>query len=83
MKKTDWALIILIVALVGVASYFIVGALLPAPGENPEMVETASVITDKISEPNDKIFGEGAINPTVKVTLGNQGGEQPFTLRSN
>lgn len=83
MKKTDWALIILIVILVGVASYFVVGLLLPLPEDNPETAETASAISDSISEPSSKVFGGGAINPTVKVTIGNQGGEQPFTLGEN
>lgn len=83
MKKSDWALLILIVALVGVASYFVVGALLPAPGENPETVKTAAAILESIDEPSERVFGPNAINPTVKVTIGNQGGGQPFTLEGN
>ena len=38
MKKSDWAAIILIVALVGVASYFIVGAIMPSPADNLQTV---------------------------------------------
>ena len=83
MKKTDWAMVILIVALVGVASYFIVGALLPSPGDNPEVVETAEAISSDYEKPDPKTFSADAINPTVKVTIGNQGGEEPFTLGSN
>ncbi|MGE5309630.1 MAG: hypothetical protein ACM3JF_00950 [Sphaerimonospora mesophila] len=83
MKKTDWAMVILIVAIVGVASYFVVGALLPSPGENPETVETATAISSDYKTPSEKNFSADAINPTVKVTIGNQGGEEPFTLGSN
>ena len=82
MKKSDWALIVLIVVIVGIASYFVVSAVLPSPGANPEKVETAEEIKSSIVEPDTKIFGSGAINPTVKVTIGNQGGQQPFTLGS-
>ncbi len=80
MKKSDWALIILIVAIVGVASYFIASALLPAPTKNPQTVPTAEPITAEITEPSDKIFNDNAINPTVRVTIGDQSVRPPFTL---
>jgi hypothetical protein len=83
MKKADWAMVILIVAVVGVASYFIVGAVVPSPGDNPEAVETAAAITSNYDAPTEKNFSSDAINPTVKVIIGNQGGEEPFTLGSN
>ena len=76
-------MVIVIVAVVGVASYFIVGAIIPSPGANPETVETATAITSSYDAPNEKNFSSDAINPTVKVTIGNQGGEEPFTLGSS
>ena len=83
MKKSDWAMSVLVVVLVGIASYFVLSAILPAPGgDNPEVVETAETIKSGITEPDGKVFGSGAINPTVKVTIGNQGGDQPFKLGS-
>ena len=82
MKKSDWALILLIVTIVGIASYFVVDTLLPTPGANPETVETAEAISSSIVTPDATVFGEDAINPTVKITVGNQGGEQPFILGS-
>ena len=80
MKKSDWALIVLIVAIVGVASYFIANALLPAPTKNPQTVPTAEAITSTIAEPSEKIFNKEAINPTVRVTIGDQSDRPPFTL---
>jgi len=80
MKKTDWALVILIVAIVGVASYFVVSAILPAPNENPQTVPTAEPITSDVVTPSKEIFSENSINPTVRVTIGNQSDQPPFTL---
>lgn len=80
MKKSDWAAIILIVALVGVASYFIVGAIMPSPADNLQTVPIASEITDAVVDPSAKVFNDQAINPTVKTTIGDQGGQQPFDV---
>lgn len=80
MKKSDWAAIILIVALVGVASYFIVGAIMPSPADNLQTVPIASEITDAVADPSTKVFNDQAINPTVKTTIGDQGGQQPFDV---
>jgi hypothetical protein len=86
VKKSDWALIILIVAIAGVISYFSANALLPAPNKNPQTVPTAEAITApdyKENPPNDRIFNEDAINPTVRVTIGDQSDRPPFTLGDN
>ena len=50
MKKSDWAAIILIVALVGLASYFIVGMVMPSPEENLQSVPVVTEITDTVAE---------------------------------
>lgn len=70
MKKNDWAAIILIIAIVGLASYFIVGAVMPSPSDTPQTVPTAMEISGTVAEPNDKVFNSDAINPTVRVTIG-------------
>ena len=56
MKKSDWAAIILIVALVGVASYFIVGAIMPSPADNLQSVPIATEITETVADPNEEVF---------------------------
>lgn len=80
MKKSDWALIVLIIAVVGIAAYFIVNAFVGSPTDNPEKVETAPVIVTEVVEPSESIFNANAINPTVKVTIGESGSQQPFSL---
>ena len=80
MKKSDWALVILIVAIAGIASYFVVNAFLPAPNKDPQTVPTADPITTTVAAPSDQIFNTDAINPTVRVTIGDQSNQPPFTL---
>ena len=80
MKKNDWAAIILIIGLVALVSYFLVGALLPSPVDDPETVPIAVEITDVVAEPSTEIFSSNAINPTVRTTIGDQGGQQPFDI---
>jgi hypothetical protein len=80
VKKADWALIVLIVAVVGVIAYFVVGQLVPSPNKTLEQVPTATAISPTIDEVDTMIFNAEAINPTVKVTIGNQSDRPPFTL---
>lgn len=84
MKKSDWAAIVLIIALVGLVSYFAVGSLMPSPKNNKQKVKVVPEITDSVVKPSSRIFNDTAINPTVKTTIGNQDPSQlPFTLGSD
>jgi hypothetical protein len=80
MKKNEIALIILIVSVAAVATYFTVAAFLPPAGKNPVEVEQAEVIESTVVKPSATVFNKDAINPTVKVSIGNQSNQQPFTI---
>ena len=80
MKKTDWALVILIVIIAGLISYFVISAVLPAPNKDPQTVPTATPMTTSVVAPSNQIFSSDAINPTVKVIIGGQNPKPPFTL---
>lgn len=81
MKKNEIALLILIIAASGVTAYFIINALMGQAVSKPIAVEKAEVMTSDVTEPSKDIFGDNAINPTVKVSIGNNTDRQPFTLR--
>lgn len=84
MKKSDWAAIVLIIALVGLVSYFVVRAVLPSPKENTQKVKNVPVLSSDVQKPSNRVFNDSAINPTVKTTIGNQDPSQlPFTLGSD
>jgi hypothetical protein len=80
MKKNEIALIILIVSIAAVATYFIVGAFIPTPGKNPVAVEVVDPIQPTVVAPSNTVFNKDAINPTVKISIGNQSNQQPFTI---
>jgi hypothetical protein len=81
MKKNEIALIILIVSVAMAATYFTVGAFIPTPGKVPVKVEVAETIAPTVVEPSKTVFNKDAINPTVKVSIGNQSNQQPFTIK--
>lgn len=71
MKKTDIAMIVLIAGLAAGAAYLTVSSLdFLKPPEKPEKVDVADAISTEVKEPSPTVFNKRAINPTVKVTIG-------------
>lgn len=72
MKKTDYAMIILIASMSVLIAYFVAKAIpvLNAGSGEPVKVLTAEPIVSEVAEPDKAIFNENAINPTVEVTIG-------------
>lgn len=78
MKKTDIALLILVVALSGVITYFVANALM---GSSKQLSATVTVVEPIISEikpPSSNIFNSSAINPGVQIRIGDSSNQQPF-----
>lgn len=78
MKKTEIALLILIVSISMLTAYFIGNAVLGQPKDKTAEVEVAEPIQAEVKEPNKKIFNVQAINPTVQITIGQPSNQQPF-----
>lgn len=80
MKKNEIALLILIVSIVALLSYLLVNALVGEAANKTVLVEKAEPFSSKVAEPDPLVFNPQAINPTVKVKIGDQSGQQPFTI---
>lgn len=78
MKKSDIALLILVVSVSVVISYFVGQAVLGGAVAKPVEVETAEPISADIVEPSSDIFNSNAINPTVQIKIGETTNQQPF-----
>lgn len=81
MKKSEIALLILIVGIVGIITYFILNSALAGLKPKPEEVLTAKEISSTLMDMetlSSTVFVEGAYNPTIKVTIGDQANQQPF-----
>ena len=70
MNKNNIAILILIIAVAAGVSYAVGNAVLGSKALKPVTVKTATPITSDINKPESKVFFEGAINPTVQITIG-------------
>ncbi|HVI69443.1 MAG TPA: hypothetical protein VM581_03205 [Magnetospirillaceae bacterium] len=79
MKKSDLALLALIVSLTLVISFLVVKAIFGEAANEATKVEKTESISANIVAPSPTIFNRDAINPTVVIQIGNSGNQQPFT----
>lgn len=71
MKKSDYAMIILIASLGVVVAYLLaVNLSFLRPPQDGMKVQTMEQISSEVTEPSDKVFNKDAINPTVEVVVG-------------
>jgi hypothetical protein len=78
MRKNDIALLVLIVSITLVASFFVVKALFGEPQKQATKVEKVDEISSSIVQPSKNIFNKDAINPTVVIQIGSPENQQPF-----
>ncbi len=78
MKKNDIALIILIVSISMVVTYFAGRALIGQSKNQTAKAEVVDAISPQLPTPSNKIFNKDAINPTVVIQIGNPANQQPF-----
>lgn len=79
MKQNDIAAIVLIVAVAGIISYFVANAVIGQPKNNPIQVEQITQIAPNFSTPDERVFNDKAIDPTVTINGTGQATDQPFT----
>ena len=71
MKKSDYAMIILIATLGVVTAYLLaINLSFLRPPQDGVKVQTMEQISTEVAEPSEKIFNKDAINPTVEVVVG-------------
>lgn len=78
MKRSDIAVIILIVSISLLVGYFIGNAVIGAPKQKTLQAEVVEPISAEVTEPSSKIFNDSAINSAVPITIGNPSNQQPF-----
>jgi hypothetical protein len=78
MKKNDMAVIVLIVSISLVVSFFVVKSVFGEPKKANVKVEVVEPISADIVQPSNIVFNKDAINPTVVIQIGNPANKQPF-----
>ncbi len=82
MKKSDFAMIILIASASIMIAYFVGNALIGSNTNAGEKVKTIDSISTDVTEPDPEVFNAQAINPSVKVNI-NSGQDSTVTQSSN
>lgn len=73
MNKNQIAILILIVAVAGLVSYFAGSAILGDKVSKPVDVETIEPLSSEIVKPDSTVFALDAINPTMPIAIGATG----------
>lgn len=70
MKRNQIALLILIMGVSLLVSYFVVSSIFASLNQKDVKVETIDVIKSKIDEPDSLTFHDNSINPAVQIFIG-------------
>lgn len=77
MKQQDVAMLIIIVFVAGVLSFFVSNNFI-TPSSDREPAETVTPIVADFRLPDPDIFNMNAINPTVPIEIAPNTNNQPF-----
>lgn len=73
MKKSDIAMIILIASVSMMIAYSVANQLpFLKPPEKGETIQVTDKISASVDTPDESIFNQNAINPSVQTVIGNQ-----------
>lgn len=78
MKQNDIILIIVMVFVGGVLSFFITSAVITSPKNRKEKVETVQAISSDFKQPDTKYFNSNSVDPTQLIRIGDNSNNQPF-----
>jgi len=78
MKQKDIILIIVVVFISAVVSYFLSGLLITSDKNRQEKVEVVEKISGTFDRPNSKYFNPNSNNPTKLIQIGDSVNDTPF-----
>jgi spore cortex formation protein SpoVR/YcgB (stage V sporulation) len=78
MKQKDVALIIVIVFVSGVASFFLSNYFFASSTDRQQKVEVVEAISPAFQDPNKKYFNNTSIDPTQLIQIGTSTNPNPF-----
>ncbi len=72
MKKTDIALIIIIISISAGIAYWVASVTIGKSNDKPIVVRTIEAINTDETKVDETVFSKNAINPTVETTISGQ-----------
>jgi hypothetical protein len=83
IKQSDIAIIILVISISLVASFFLGDALINTNENRSAEVEVVTPISNQFSQPDFAIFNNESINPTELIQIGQTNTKDPFANTNN
>ena len=81
MKQKDIALIILIVGIAGIISFFVSKQLFAPPKNRQQPVEVVQPISTDFPKPDSRYFNNKSFDPTQTITIGGNANPDPFSSK--
>lgn len=78
MKQKDIALIIVVVAISGLISFFVAQYFFLKPGSKVLKAEFVQPITTTFTQPDSKYFNQYSVNPTQQIEIGDGTNTAPY-----
>lgn len=72
MKQNDIAALIVIASITLLVAYFVADYFIGSPTGESQKIDTITKIDPEVKKPDNSIFNEDAINPTIEVVIGDQ-----------
>lgn len=79
MKQKDIALIIVVVAISAVVSFFVSKMIFASPKNRQQNVQVVQPISSDFPSPDPKYFNSKSIDPTQLIQIGNNNNSTPFS----
>ena len=83
MKQKDIALIVFIVCVSAVISYFVSSALFGTPSSRTQQAEKVQPIGTDFPQPDTHYFNSSAFDPAQTITIGQNSNPLPFKASTN
>jgi pyridoxal biosynthesis lyase PdxS len=78
MKQKDIALILVVVAVSGVISFFVASGIFTSKNDRAMQAEVVQPVTPDFSQPSNKYFNANSIDPTQQIHIGDGQNTAPF-----
>jgi hypothetical protein len=78
MKQKDIALIVVIVFVSGIVSFFVSNKIFVTPKNRQQKVEVVDVISSEFQTPSTKYFNSTSVDPSELVQIGSNNNQNLF-----
>jgi len=79
MNNKDLAMIIMVIFISGLLSFFVSHLIFAKPQDKIQKAEIVEKIDTNFNQPNNKYFNSNSINPTYQIQINNNNNNQPFS----